>query len=169
MTSASGGTTCDYMSPVADWIAVKATAISTGSLKRAAELHGVTHDAVRMRASREKWPVGQRVHAQLKEAQRVVQNQIMAASGGTVTHVTSAADAAIKERAENGEATRDNLMRYARRTSEHVAQLPPELALAEAANVKAVAGVAQIAGSWIAGVAPSVQLSILSVNTSVDL
>lgn len=50
--------------------------------------------------------------------------------------------------AADGQATKIAGMRYARRATERAAQLPEDELLAEAPNVKAVLGTAQIAGAW---------------------
>lgn len=99
---------------VADWSEVKATAIATGSLEKAAEKHGIKATAVRKRAQREEWPVGRRVHKLAQEAKAVAHAQIIKSSNGTVTSVTSASDALSEVLAEDSKETRISLSRAAR-------------------------------------------------------
>lgn len=126
---------------VAHWPDVKATAIATGSLREAAEAHGISHDAVRQRACREEWPVGQRVHKMLQAAQEQANTQMSRASKGAVTHVTSAADALQSVLAENKRRSQVALSSYVAKTSEHADTLSGEEALAQAPSVKAVADI----------------------------
>lgn len=72
---------------VTDWTQVRATAIATGNLAEAARLHGVTHAATRQRASRERWPVGQRALTAVKQAVAHA-NAIQAAARRTERGVT---------------------------------------------------------------------------------
>ena len=158
--------------PIADWSEVKATAISTGNLQRAAELHGLPYDAVRQRSSREKWPVGFRVHKAVTEAKAAVTAQIQASTEGRVTVVT-AAEAIAEENANNSRRSRAAALRYSARTLEHAADLDPETALASASDVSSVVKVASVAGGWAAPASGSVTISLLSavsvqVGTSQD-
>lgn len=52
------------------WDAVRATAIACGSLKVVADHHHISYTAVKMRASREQWPVGRRIILAAKKAQQ---------------------------------------------------------------------------------------------------
>lgn len=125
-------------SAVADWSQVKATAIHRGSLKEAAEAHGLNYPSVRMRASREEWPVGRRVQKTVQAAQAMMESQIIKASGGRVASVTSSAEAAeimLKEGAIN---TRLDLTRYAARMAKQAGDAG---LLEEAPLYKAVADI----------------------------
>lgn len=108
-------------SPVADWSQVKATAISTGSLKEAATQHGISHDSVKQRAKRESWPVGYRIHKIARAAQEAANASIIQCSKGAVTHVTSAADAIANTLKEGANATKLGLTAYAARMAEQAA------------------------------------------------
>lgn len=124
---------------VADWPAVKATAIHCGSLKEAAKSHDVEYDAVRQRAKREEWPVGRRVHKLARQAQEAADAQIIRASSGTVTSVTSAAQAAINTLAERQNETKMGLSGYVARMAK---QGSSSGVLEEAPLYKAVADIA---------------------------
>lgn len=87
----------------ADWPEVKATAIAIGNLKDAAAKHGVSYEATRQRAAREKWPVGQRVHTLAREAKAASHAVILKTAN--VTRVTSASEAL-------GDTVTDNQSRY---------------------------------------------------------
>lgn len=123
---------------VADWSEVKATAIATGSLTEAAELHQVSYDAVKMRASREQWPVGRRVHKLAQQAQEAANTQIIRASKGAVTSVTSAADAIAATLAEGAKQTKLGLTAYTARMAQQAAT---QGLLEEAPLYKAVADI----------------------------
>ncbi len=133
--------------PIADWSEVKATAISTGNLQRAAELHGISYGAVRVRAHREGWPVGHRVTTALQEAKAAVTAQIVKATEGRVTPVT-AADALASENAENGARSRSAALRYSARNLEHLADLPAEEGVLLAPQAASLVKVAATAGDW---------------------
>ncbi len=146
-----------------NWPDVKATTIATGSMQQAAEQHGVSYEAVRQRASREKWPVGRRVHQQAQAAREAANTQMIRASQGRVTSVTSAADALSNVLLEDGNATKLAGMRYARRTIEAAAKLAedePLKALVSAGDVKASLQSAAIAGNWASSGSPSLRLTM---------
>jgi hypothetical protein len=147
--------------PIADWSEVKATAISTGNLQRAAELHGISYGAVRVRAHREGWPVGHRVTTALQEAKAAVTAQIVKATEGRVTPVT-AADALAEANADNSRRSRAAALRYSARTLEHAADLDPETALASASDVSSVVKVASVAGGWSDSDKSKVRVSIFA-------
>lgn len=123
---------------VADWDQVKATAIATGSMIEAADRHGIKYEAVRQRACREQWPVGRRVFEQAKQAQVLAHQAIVKQSGGTVTSVTSAAEALEESLADGSRRTRIGLTRYAARMAEQAAEGGN---LEEAPLLKAVADI----------------------------
>jgi hypothetical protein len=123
---------------VANWPDVKATAIHTGSLLEAAEIHGIKYETVRQRACREKWPVGRRVHQQLQQAQEAAATQIIRASHGNVTSVTSASEAALATLADGARRTKLGLTKYAARMAEEAAETGT---LEEAPLYKAVADI----------------------------
>lgn len=133
--------------PIADWSEVKATAIATGNLQRAAELHGLPYDAVRQRSSREKWPVGFRVHKAVTEAKAAVTAQVQAATQGRVTVVT-AADAIAEVNKENGRRGRAALLRYGARSAEHLADLDPAEAVMLAPQAASITKVLATADNW---------------------
>lgn len=128
--------------PIADWSQVKATAIGTGSLKDAAQHHQVSYKAVKMRASREKWPVGQRVHKMAREAQDLANHAIVQCSQGRVTSVTSAAEALESTLKQRQNHTKLGLSLFAARAARVASKLPQDKLLARAGEVKAVADIA---------------------------
>lgn len=71
--------------------------------------------------------------------------------------------------ANDGQATKIALMRAARKSSEHASQLPADQLLEQSANLKAVAGYAQIAGSWLSGNTTAIQVNVLSAPVDVEL
>lgn len=157
----------------ADWPEVKATAIATGSLKEAAEAHGVSYAATRQRAKRECWPVGQRPakaltearaahHEQIQRANKVATRSVTQAVTPPVTRVTTAAQAAETVLARRKESSRLSLSRYAQRALATAATLPRGKLLAEAANVKAAAGAYAIAHPDPVGAsgAPTITLNV---------
>lgn len=106
---------------VADWSQVKATAIALGNLLHAAEQHGISYESVRVRAHREQWPVGRRVHKLAQQAQDQAHKQIVLASRGTVTSVTSTAQALENTLREGANETRIGLTRYAAKMAKQAA------------------------------------------------
>jgi len=134
----------------ADWEAVKATAIALGSIKEAAEAHGVSYGAARVQATREEWPVGRRVHEQARAVQQQAREQVVRSSKGAVTSVTSAAEALQKAHKERGLRTKTALIGAAMKASEYYAELEPELIAADAQNLKAVTSVADTLHGWTA-------------------
>lgn len=145
---------------IADWSEVKATAISTGNLKRTAELHGLEHATVRMRASREKWPVGRRVHLAVQQAKVNATAQIVAASDGRVTSVTPASDALAEANAENSRSGRADLLRYGARAAKRLAEINPDEAIERAPQAASVAKVLSVAGDWQASSGRSLRIDI---------
>jgi formiminotetrahydrofolate cyclodeaminase len=100
-----------------DWNAVKNTAVALNSIKEAAELHNVPYEAARMRASREKWPVGHRTAKAIANAVQVNRKQIAKANPNAVTAVTTTSDALISRLKEHGENTKQNLAEVAENAS----------------------------------------------------
>ncbi len=125
----------------ADWSEVQATAIMTGSLKEAAEAHGVSYAATRQRAAREAWPVGQRPAKALAEAKAAHAAAVATVTRQPVTNVTSAVRAAVNVHERRRESGKLSMGKYAQRALARAATLPSGKLLAEAQNVKAVAGV----------------------------
>lgn len=117
----------------ADWPEVKGTAIATGSLKQAAAHHGVSYDALKMRASREEWPVGRRVHKLAQDAKTIAREQIIRASGGAVTSVTSTADALLSVLSDNKRRTKLAQSSYLVKASEKLDQVADPLEYTDAA------------------------------------
>jgi hypothetical protein len=131
-----------------DWPAVKATAIALNSIKIAAERHGVTYEAARMRASRESWLVGRRPAKAAAEAKAVVQAQLEKVSPGAVTSVTSTADALATTLADENQRTRAGFSRAAVKVAEKAAKMDPEEILERARSLKDVAHVAGQVHGW---------------------
>lgn len=73
---------------------------------------------------------------------------ITKAEGALHPNAPKPADLIADTLASDGQATRVAAMRYTRRAAERAAQLSEDELLAEAPNVKAVLGTAQIAGAW---------------------
>jgi hypothetical protein len=126
-----------------DWSAVKATAVALNSIKRAAEQHGVTYEAARVRACRETWPVGRRPAKAVQQAKAVEQAQLVKVTPEAVTSVTSTADALSTALAEDSNATKTGFSRMARRVAEAAAGYQAPKALK---NSRALRDVATIAG-----------------------
>lgn len=158
----------------ADWEAVKATAIACGNLKEAAEAHGISHESVRMRASREQWPVGRRVHIQAQQARQTAQQQLVKASGGAVTSVTSAADALQNVMADHSKKAKIALARAGRAAAEHFSAMDGQEIAIEAQNFKHIVAANDQIHGWNgktaangAGILVNVQLlSMLSHDVS---
>lgn len=127
---------------VADWPQVKLTAISTGSLKEAADAHGVEYGAVRVRAHREEWPVGRRAIKAASQAQQMMESQIIKASGGAVTSVTSAETAIEKILSERRERTKLAQSQYLAKASERLAEVSDDELLEHAPVGKTLAEMA---------------------------
>jgi hypothetical protein len=81
----------------ADWSQVRDTAVALQSIKLAAQEHGVPYEAARMRASREKWPVGQRLAKVITDAKQVHASAVAKANPNAVTSVTSTSDVLQKQ------------------------------------------------------------------------
>lgn len=150
---------------VADWPQVKVTAIHTGSLKEAAQAHGIEYAAVRMRASREEWPVGRRVHKTAQAAQQMAESQIIKASGGRVASVTSAAEAAVNILADDSRETRISLSKSFRRLAKDAEKAPLE----QAGDVLQVAKGTALVHNWqtsgpATGQAMVINISVLSAS-----
>lgn len=124
---------------LSDWSQVKATAIATGSLKEAADAHQISYEAVRMRASREQWPVGQRVVKIAREAQEQAEQAVALARGGNVTPVTKAADAVAFALADRQKRTKLGLAGYTARMAKQAHQTGT---IEQAPLYKAVADIA---------------------------
>ena len=116
-----------------DWPAVQATATRLNDIKRAAELHGVSYTAARMRASREKWFVGRRPAVIVQQAKEASREQLAKVSPGVVTSVTSASDALVQEMAENHRETRLGLSKWTRKSAQQLASHPDPLEAGQAA------------------------------------
>jgi hypothetical protein len=101
-----------------DWNAVKNTAVALNSIKDAADLHNVPYKAAKMRASREKWPVGHRTAKAIANAVQVNREQLAKANPLSVTAVTTTSDALISKLKEHGESTKINLAKVAKNASE---------------------------------------------------
>lgn len=152
---------------LADWTAVRDTAVALGSIANAADQHGVSRDAAYQRANREDWPVGRRPAKALAAAQAVLAEQVARTGGVKSVNTTQAIMAA---RAKIGENTKDSLAKYAERTALHaanVADSDPDVALSSAADVKAVAQTAALVHGWTekAGQGSSVvNISVLGIS-----
>lgn len=101
-----------------DWNAVRNTAVALNSIKEAARLHNVPYEAARMRASREKWPVGHRTAKAIADAVQVNRDQLAKVSPSSVTAVTTTSDALVSQLKEHGESTKINLAKVAKNASE---------------------------------------------------
>lgn len=144
-----------------DWEAVKSTAVALGSIGEAADRHGVTRNAAYVRAKRENWPVGRRVHRQLEEARERAAVAVVATGG---VRCVSSADIQAEANRENSARSRSAALRYTVRTLEHVADLDPETALASAPNVAAVVKVAASAGDWQQQASAKVSVNIFTAD-----
>lgn len=76
----------------ADWSQVRDTAVALQSIKLAALEHGVSYDSARTRASRENWPVGQRLGKIITEAKQTHAKAVSLANPEAATSVTSTSD-----------------------------------------------------------------------------
>ena len=101
------------IAPSHQWEQVRDTAVACGSIKRAAEQHGVSYVATRQRARREQWPVATRLDIAIAKAKQAATRSIEAATGH-VTRVTSASDALVNVLAEDERETKLSLSRSAR-------------------------------------------------------
>lgn len=130
-------------------------------VREAARQMGLTEDAVRQWSSRGKW---------LEHITSPTPPGPKPASMVSVTTVTKLpADCLHDSIADDGHATKVAAMRYARRTMEHaqkIAEESPDEALAQAPNVKAVLGTAQIAGGWGADIKVNTQVNVLSTQNA---
>jgi NADH dehydrogenase/NADH:ubiquinone oxidoreductase subunit G len=127
---------------------VKVTAIARGSLKEAASLHKVPYSAVKMRASREKWPVGRRTAQAVQQAREVEQTQLAKISPQSVTRVTSTADALVTALAEDSSETRHDLSKAARKAASKLREMPGAEILSSAQDMKHVANTASMLHGW---------------------
>jgi hypothetical protein len=140
----------------ADWEAVKTTAIALGSLKRAADEHGISYESVRMRASREGWPIGHRVQKQLRAAQSLAKAQIVQ-GGSPVTAVTSSAAVL----ASVGERTKAALAHSVLKGAEATKELDGHDVLASARNIKELAATGALLHGW-SGDVQRVQVNVFA-------
>lgn len=133
-----------------DWPAVKATAIARNSIKEAADLHSVPYTAAKMRASREKWPVGQRTAQAVEKAKQANREQLAKVSPASVTAVTSTSDALVTALAEDSQATRIGFSKAGRKAAEHLATLAPQVLVDKdtAQSAKHWHGVASGTHAW---------------------
>jgi hypothetical protein len=113
---------------LADWEPIRATAVSTGSLRTAADRHGVSYDAVKQRAHREAWPVGRRIITAVRDAKQAADQQLATLNrSNRVTPVTTT-DALTLEHVENGHTSRLLASRLARQSLERSQPVPVESA-----------------------------------------
>ena len=119
------------------------TAVACGSIKRAAEQHGVSYVAARQRAKREQWPVATRLNTAIVKATQAATRSVEAATGH-VTRVTSASDALVNILAEDERETKLSLSRSARQ----LAAQGETASLDEAHRVHDVAKVAALVHQW---------------------
>jgi molybdenum-dependent DNA-binding transcriptional regulator ModE len=129
--------------PIHQWEQVRDTAVACGSIKRAAEQHGVSYVAARQRARREQWPVARRLSKAIEVAKGAARKSIEAQQGH-VTSVTSAADALVDILAEDERETRLSLSRSARQ----LAAQGETASLDEAHRVHDVAKTAALVHRW---------------------
>jgi hypothetical protein len=153
-----------------DWNAVKNTAIALNSIKEAASLHNVPYKAAKMRASREKWPVGHRTAKIVAEAVQVKREQLAKINPASVTAVTSTSDALETALIEDGKATRKAFSKATRKFAEHVAKLKPSMAVARSIAVKNWTGVGSTVYNWGTGqLGGSINLNILTNQAAVQV
>lgn len=140
---------------VADWSEVKAFALSCGNLKQAADTFGIEYTAVRVRAHREKWPVGRRLQKNVTQAKETLQASIAknrkTSVNSNVTPVTTASEALIVTLADYERRTKIALAKASAKGAEHVAESQGDEVVAAAADLKSLAGVAAVAHGWNGG------------------
>lgn len=123
----------------ADWEAVKTTAIALNSIKDASEQHQVSYKAAKMRASRESWPVGQRLAKNVVQVKQELANGIQKANPNQVTTVTSSANALVNHFLQTKQKSRTNLAKYVLNGSKIAAR--SRSPLSDAGKVKDLASV----------------------------
>lgn len=134
---------------VADWSQVQAVAIALGSLRAAADRCKVSYDAVKQRAKREQWPIGDRA-----EVLRLEHTQAAIDSGSTAQSVVSppvtvtAGQQIADHLRETGEKTRSALATALHRAAGAGAALPEREALAESQSLHNVAKAAALVHGW---------------------
>ncbi len=131
-----------------DWPAVKATAIARNSIKEAAELHSVSYEAAKQRASREAWPVGRRPAKAAEQAKQVAHAQLVKVSPSAVASVTSASDAIATAIAQDGRNTKLDLAKAARKAAGTLRDLPGEAIVEKAQQMRHVASTAALLHGW---------------------
>ncbi len=118
-----------------DWEAVKASAISTGSLSKAAQLHDIPHNAVKQRSFREKWPVGIRAEKAAEQAiaHAVTVKAAARVTEGRVTGITTSPVTASEALERHMTETRDEFRTFTataiRNASRAASRLPDDDAL----------------------------------------
>lgn len=153
-----------------DWPAVRATAIALNSIKEAAELHKVSYDAAKMRASREAWPVGRRPAKAVQSAEEVNQAQLAKINPKSVTSVTSTADALTSVLVNDERETRMSLSKATRKAARAVEGLPGVQVFGKARSLKdLVSSAAQLHGWGERGGEGGPDINILSIGGNVNL
>ena len=146
-----------------NWEAVKATAIARNSIKEAADLHSVPYSAAKMRASREKWPVGQRTAKAVENARQANREQLAKVSPSSVTAVTSTSDALVTALVEDEKQTKHDLSKATRKAAGTLKRMPGAELVSEAQNLKHVAGTAALLHGWEKGQQVGISLNVLNV------
>ena len=142
---------------VADWSAVRATAIALNSLRAAADAHavdGVTYAAICQRARREHWPVGNAARGAREPTEQDQAFERAKAAGSTSQAVvsrpvsTDTGDRLAAHIARHGRQTRASLATAFARAGKHGAKLPGRKALAESRHLTETARGAAIVHGW---------------------
>lgn len=107
-----------------------------------------------------------------QDAKELAGKAIIAASGGTVTHVTAADEAAEIANAQLSREIRSNGLVFAQKVTKHAAELAkkdPDVALAKAGDVKSALQGAAIAGKWdVGGSDQSTHLNFFQIANAPD-
>lgn len=153
-----------------DWNAVKNTAVALNSIKEAADLHNVPYKAAKMRASREKWPVGHRTAKAIANAVQVNRDQLAKTNPSSVTAVTTTSDALLSKLKETGESTKINLAKVAKHASEVLLKKKGNALLKQHQAFKNfVSGSGQLHDWGTSSAGGSINLNILTGQAAVQI
>ena len=128
------------------WSQVRDTAVACGSIKEAAAVHGISYNAAKQRARREKWPVARRLQ-KLIATREQAQQQLVTRNNATTSlspHVTSTSDALVTLLSEHEHKTKLSLSK----ATMNMAQQAETAPLEQAPNLHKVAQTAGIVHQW---------------------
>ena len=149
---------------------VKKTFLATGSLKEAAELHGVTYSTIKQWAKRYSWPTANRLVTTIKKSEEQLAS-FREIKGENVTHGT--ATNALEEHLANSAKTfRTGMATALKRMAETAGEMDGLTALDHSRKLKDASDIAKLVlgiGAESSGPAVSINLLNMSAESLIDV